>query len=218
MGATEDRRAELLSKLGALALEKTGNENDWPGLFAAYDADNDGNMTRREARKMISDAGIGAFYERGHWVEGLFVVLDKNHDDNISRAEIEAYLVAHRMTPAQRSAGRTITDAQAAEVAIRLRQKGAKVDLSQLSLPDLEAIEDASVKLGRLEAESLGTKPNPVPPIPPAPGSPSSSRPDYLYPLNQTPKGDSKPPEKGGGGVLVALAFVGLAVLLKGRR
>jgi Ca2+-binding EF-hand superfamily protein len=212
MGATEDRRAELLSKLGALALEKTGNENDWPGLFAAYDADKDGSITRREARKMLTDADVGAFYERGHWVEGLFVTLDKDHDDNITRAEIEAYLVAHKLKPEQRAEGRTISDAQAAEVAIRLRQKGAKVDVSQLSQADLEAIEEASVKLGRLEAESLGTKPNPVPPIP--------ARPDYLYPLNQTPKGPTKPASKSGGegGLFLALGFVGLAVVLKGRR
>jgi len=89
----EDKNVvELKRKVSALVSNQYGG--NYKQAFDRYDGDHDGNMTKEEIKKLLSDAGVGNFATRGAWADGILAKLDLNKDSGVSWAEFESVFSA----------------------------------------------------------------------------------------------------------------------------
>jgi Ca2+-binding EF-hand superfamily protein len=89
--ATEAQKREVRDKLSRLVGEKFGG--DYQKAFEFYDnGPKDGHIDAAELTQLLKDAGIGNWFTRDAWVEGIINELDADHDGAISAAEFGAVL------------------------------------------------------------------------------------------------------------------------------
>jgi hypothetical protein len=94
MADSDDKnRAELVRRVKALG--ETRGETPTQ-LFAAYDRDRSGGLTRAELRALLADAGVGNVITRGAWVDGVFAKTDKDRDATLTLAELQGVLHAQQ--------------------------------------------------------------------------------------------------------------------------
>lgn len=90
MGAREDAaRDELVAKIQALAQR---HQTTPRGLFALYDADGSGALTRQELAELLTDAEVGNGFTRGAYVSAIFSRLDLDRDATLTLAELDAVI------------------------------------------------------------------------------------------------------------------------------
>jgi Ca2+-binding EF-hand superfamily protein len=89
--ATLEQKREIREKVNRLVADKFGG--DYQKAFEHYDTGpKDGHVDAAELTLFLKDAGIGNWFTRDAWVEGIITELDSNHDGAISAAEFEAVL------------------------------------------------------------------------------------------------------------------------------
>lgn len=168
-----DNKAKFINGLRAHSIARYG-VIDWPRLFADYDADRDGRIVKEELSQLVIDAGIAGRMTSGLWARKVIEAVDKDADAGVTMAELAiAFEIVGPPTPTA-PARRTLTRAEAKEIAIRLRQ-GIAYDLGQLTQAEAAMVEDWSVQLARDElaakrdAQRVPGAASTVPIRPPAP-------------------------------------------------
>ncbi|MFO0748443.1 MAG: EF-hand domain-containing protein [Myxococcota bacterium] len=82
---------ELVSKIQKLMQARFGGTDRAARerMFAAYDHDQDGHITKDELSKLLEDAGVCNGLTRGFWVKGVMSHLDRDDSATIDFAEFE---------------------------------------------------------------------------------------------------------------------------------
>ena len=89
--ATEEQKRELGKKLSRLVATKFGG--DYQKAFDFYDSyPKDGYINAAELTRFLQDAGIGNWFTRDAWVDGIIEELDTEHNGAISAEEFNAIL------------------------------------------------------------------------------------------------------------------------------
>jgi hypothetical protein len=87
-GTPEER--ELRDKVRNLVQSRFGG--DWRVGFRHYDRNGNDKLSSGEVNKILSDAGVGNWFTRGGWVEGVMEKLDSSGDLKISWDEFAVLL------------------------------------------------------------------------------------------------------------------------------
>jgi Ca2+-binding EF-hand superfamily protein len=89
--ASEEQKREVQDKVSRLVTEKFAG--DYQRAFAHYDnGPKDGRIDAAELTQLLKDAGIGNWFTRDAWVEGIIDALDTDQDGAISATEFNAVL------------------------------------------------------------------------------------------------------------------------------
>ena len=89
--ATEEQKREIREKVCRLVTAKFGG--DYEKAFDFYDSSpKDGHIDAAELARFLKDAGIGNWFTRDAWVEGIINELDTDRNGAISAAEFSAVL------------------------------------------------------------------------------------------------------------------------------
>lgn len=80
---------ELIERVHALVQRNFGGSVK--KCFDHYDCcPNDGQLNRQELANLLSDAGVGNWFTRSRWVEGIISALDDNRDGLVSWQELSS--------------------------------------------------------------------------------------------------------------------------------
>ena len=87
--ASEADREELQRKVQKLVDDNF--KGDYRKAFNHYDqgVTKNGKINKAELLNLLEDAGLGNFFTRGAWAEGIIAELDKNEDGSISWKEFQ---------------------------------------------------------------------------------------------------------------------------------
>jgi len=89
--ATVEQKREVQQKVSRLVAERFGG--DYNKAFDHYDCQQkDGKISSGELIQLLKDAGIGNWFTRDAWVEGIIAELDTDNDGMISAAEFNAVI------------------------------------------------------------------------------------------------------------------------------
>jgi Ca2+-binding EF-hand superfamily protein len=84
--ASETDKQQVKDKLDVLV--KTKFDGDVEAAFAYYDINNDGKIDRSELMDLLTDAGVGNWFTRGRWADGILAELDKDNDGAITPTDL----------------------------------------------------------------------------------------------------------------------------------
>ena len=84
----DDNIGLILAKVGGLVDQRFGG--DYRAAFGHYDTNGDGTISTAEMTALLADAGVGNWFTRWTWVNGVVSRLDANDDDHISWDEFRA--------------------------------------------------------------------------------------------------------------------------------
>jgi Ca2+-binding EF-hand superfamily protein len=84
----DDNIGLILAKVGGLVERRFGG--DYRAAFGHYDGNGDGAISNEEMTALLSDAGVGNWFTRWTWVNGVMSRVDANKDGHISWAEFRA--------------------------------------------------------------------------------------------------------------------------------
>ena len=86
-----DPAKEIAQKIQALLKKRYGSDSPQMQkvMFASYDRDGDGRITKDELERLLSDAKVGNSFTRGAWVRGVMSKMNEDKDAGISWEEYE---------------------------------------------------------------------------------------------------------------------------------
>ena len=91
-GPKDANQIELETKLRALCIKKYGDAGPESRrkMYDEYDSNHDGELSRQEMDRMLSDADVGNWFTRGFWIDGILKKLYTDKSGGLSYAEVEA--------------------------------------------------------------------------------------------------------------------------------